>query len=130
MPWEGGASAPPRQWHHARMEEVMDDLVKKLDRAKELLVSAGTDMMRDQEDAAGKEVLELAVDAVGELLANSRRIATALETIAANTKPMELVHGVTAELGSFELDADALRPTVERILADHGLVSPVNRLGG
>ncbi len=110
----------------------MQDIVDKFDRAKELLELAGPSgahLTDSEQDAAAKELLGLGIDAVGELIANSRRIAVALETIAENTKPiaMELVSG---ELGKFELDADALRPIVERILADNGLVSPHNqRLG-
>lgn len=75
----------------------MQDIVDKFDRAKELLALAGTDMSDADQDAAAKELLGLGIDAIGELLANSRRIAVAMETIAENTKP------VNVELASAEL---------------------------
>lgn len=77
----------------------MQDIVDKFDRAKELLALTGTDMTDSQQDDAAKELMGLGIDAIGELIANSRRIAVALETIAENTKPGELIAG-TAELVS------------------------------
>lgn len=77
----------------------MQDIVDKFDRAKELLALAGTDMSDVDQDAAAKELLGLGIDAIGELLANSRRIAVAMETIAENTKPVN-VELATAELVS------------------------------
>lgn len=71
----------------------MQDIVDKFDRAKELLGMAGSDMDDAAQDAAAKELMGLGIDAVGELIANSRRIAVALETIAENTKPGELIAG-------------------------------------
>ena len=79
----------------------MQDIVDKFDRAKELLELAGPggNMSDAEQDAAAKELLGLGIDAIGELVASARRIAVALETIAENTKPGELIAG-TAELVS------------------------------
>lgn len=107
----------------------MQDIVDKFDRAKELLElagPAGAALTDEQQDTAAKELLGLGIDAVGELVASARRIAVALETIAENTKPLELTNAV-AEVGSFAIDTDTIRPLVQRILADNGLVSPVGQ---
>jgi len=79
----------------------MQDIVDKFDRAKELLELAGPggNMTDAEQDAAAKELLGLGIDAIGEVVASARRIAVALETIAENTKPVELT-AATAELVS------------------------------
>jgi hypothetical protein len=101
----------------------MQDIVDKFDRAKELLERAGTDFSPDEAAAIGQELMELGVDAIGELITSARRIAVAMETIAENTKPLkaDLIEGVCVPI---ELDAERLRPLVEGILADNGLRSP------
>lgn len=124
----GGRGRAPRpdNGNHARMEETdMQDIVDKFDLAKEILAMAGTSMPDEQQDDAVKELLGLGVDAIGELIANSRRIAVALETIAENTTPVPL-EMVASELGKFELSAETIRPLVERILVDLGLINLPN----
>lgn len=71
----------------------MHDIVSKVDAAKALL--AGDTEPTDEQ--ARQVLVGPALDFIGELVANSRRIAVALETIAENTKP------VNVELASAEL---------------------------
>ena len=53
----------------------MKDIARKVDRAKEILRG-------EPNDDEGRELVGFGLDLIGELLANSRRIAVALEKIA------------------------------------------------
>ena len=78
----------------------MKDLVEKLDRQRELIQArhdASGQRLRD----AGCAELVIEAELLGEYVANSRRIATALESLVENTKPVEFTPlTATAELRS------------------------------
>jgi hypothetical protein len=61
----------------------MQDIVDRVDRAKALIAEGsarGTGEARATE--IGGELMDIGLDAIGELIANSRRIANAMEAIA------------------------------------------------
>lgn len=76
MPPEGGALTSTRPEDGIR-REVMKDIVRKIDRAKEILTKPGKPSEAEMNELGG-----FALDILGEVLANSRRIAVALEKIA------------------------------------------------
>lgn len=69
----------------------MRDIVEKIDRLQALVTESHA-LPADSPlaDAKLAEAGLIAIDFVGELIANSRLIALALEAIAANTKPVKL----------------------------------------
>ena len=60
----------------------MKDIARKIDLLKDLINRPGQPNQTEQ-----KEIGCIAVDFIGELIANSRRIATALEAIAKHLEP-------------------------------------------
>lgn len=68
----------------------MKDLVEKLDRLKEL-TSRGFELNPTSTHTEDVEAVGIALELVGEMIANSRRIACALEDIALSTKPVYVV---------------------------------------
>jgi hypothetical protein len=79
----------------------MQDIVEKVDAAKALFASN----QEPSDDQARALLIGPALDFIGELVANSRRIAVALEAIAENTEPVQLSNA-TAELVSGPSIAD------------------------
>ncbi len=91
----------------------MQDITDKIGAAKALFM-AGRDP-GDEEVAA--KVIGPALDFIGEIVANSRRIADALETIAKNTAPVELMCAESIS-SSFDITED-IEKIVKRMIGEN-----------